>query len=167
MRMMSEYERLTGQKSRLEQDIETAISALADLENAAKTSGGDNLFAAALDSALAALTTAKEHEQATILAREDAAKRERDLHDEFSSARRNVSDLEAEHKALSRIISAGISTGSGEQNWVSVLESVSAKKGYETAWPPHWVTILTRALRQIRPCIGRGRRHRTRNSPPG
>jgi len=128
-----EYERLTGQKSRLEQDIETAISALADLENAAKTSGGDNLFAAALDSALAALTTAKEHEQATILAREDAAKRERDLHDEFSSARRNVSDLEAEHKALSRIISAGISTGSGEQNWVSVLESVSAKKGYETA----------------------------------
>ncbi len=124
-----ECERLSGQKSRLEQDIETAIAALSELENTAETSGNDNLFAAALDSAQAALINAKEHEQATILAREDAAKRERDLHDKFSTARRNVSDLEAEHKALSRIISAG----SGEQNWEAVLESVGTKKGYETA----------------------------------
>jgi len=161
-----ECERLSGQKSRLEQDIITAISALADLadlENAAKTSGSDNLFAAALDSAATALAKAKEHEQASILAREDAANFERDLHNKFSAAQRKVSDLDAEYKALSRIISAG----SGEQNWVSALESVSAKKGYETALAAALGDDLDASLETGSPLHWQGAQTPDAKLPPG
>jgi len=127
-----ECARLDGLKSRIEQDIEAAISALADLETAGLSSGDNNLFAAALDNASTALAKAKQHEQATAIAREQAGKHERDLHEIFNTARRNVSELDAEHKALSRIMST-MSKGSGAQKWQAVLEAVSAKKGYETA----------------------------------
>ena len=124
-----ECERLDGQKSRLEHDIETASKALQALEESNKNAASDNLFAAALDGAAAALASAKEREQATINARDEAGKRERDLHETRSEARRALSQAEAEHKALSGIVNAG----RGDQNWAPALESVIAKKGYETA----------------------------------
>lgn len=124
-----ESERLDGNKTRLEHDIETAISALKNLEDANKSAASDNLFAAALDNAASALIAAKQQEQATLNARDSATDRERELHETLSEARRKLSQSEAEHKALSSIVSSG----RGDQNWAPALESVAAKKGYETA----------------------------------
>jgi len=124
-----ECERLGGNKTRLEQDIETADSALKTLEDANKTAASDNLFAAALDNAASVLIAAKEQEQASINARDEATDKERELHETLSETRRKLSHAEAEHKALSNIVNAG----RGDQNWVPALESVAAQKGYETA----------------------------------
>ncbi|MCF6220200.1 MAG: chromosome segregation protein SMC [Robiginitomaculum sp.] len=124
-----EYDRLSGNKTRLEQDISTAITALEELENANKTAASDNLFAAALDSAASVLMAAKEHEQICLNARDEATKTEREHHEKLSEARTAFSQAEAEHKALSGIVNAN----QGDQNWTPALESVTAKKGYETA----------------------------------
>ncbi len=128
-----ECERLSGNKTRLEQDIETAITALKTLDDANKTAASDNLFAAALDNAASVLKTAKKQEQASINARDEATDKERELHETLSEARRKLSHAEAEHKALSRIVNLSLNTKMGGQNWVPALESVAAQKGYETA----------------------------------
>lgn len=128
-----ESERLEGQKLRLERDVETTMTALKALEDTNNSAASDNLFAVALDSAVSALTTAKEHELASINERDAAAERERELHENLSDARRKLSHLEAEHKALSNIVNSGQNTEAGGQDWVSALESVAVQKGYETA----------------------------------
>ena len=124
-----EYDRLSGNKTRLESDISTALAALEKLKNANTSAASDNLFAVALDSAASALQTAKEQEQASLNARDEATRRERELHQKLSDAQRVYAQAEAEHKALSGIVNAN----QGDQNWVPALESVTAKKGYETA----------------------------------
>lgn len=128
-----ECERLSGNKARLEQDIETAITALKTLEDTNKSAASDNLFAAALDNAASVLTAAKEQEQSTLNTRDEATDRERELHETLSEARRKLSHAEAEHKALSGIVNAGQNTRMGDQNWAPALESVAAQKGYEAA----------------------------------
>ncbi len=123
-----EVDRLMARKTTLEGDLEKAEQALQELETAAKATQVDNLFAAALETAAKALSTAKSAEQDALSARERAETKERDRHQHLTEKRRALSDMQAEYKALEKLGSAHT-----EQNWTPVLELVTAKAGYERA----------------------------------
>ncbi len=125
-----ECERLNGNKTRLENDLETVLTALQNLKDNKNNAASENLFAAALETAASALLQAKEEEQAASNARDEAIEHERELHEKLSKTRNEFSHAEAEHKALSRIVNEA---GRAEQSWVPALEKVTTQKGYEAA----------------------------------
>ena len=124
-----DVERLESQKQRLEADLESAKTALSNLEEEARFGTADNLFAASLERAAKALKDAKEAEQQANLAREQAEREEREHYDILNNIRQKYAEYEAEFKALSALVN----TARGEANGTGVLEHIKAEPGYEAA----------------------------------
>ncbi len=123
----NELQRLQNQKNKIQTEIEKTKSALNSLkENNAIEN--DNLFATALDKAAKALIEAKKQEEKTINERETAEIKERETHNQYSQAKADLAEIEAEIKALSAMLGK-----EADDKWVAVLEKISVKKGYETA----------------------------------
>jgi chromosome segregation protein len=124
-----ECTQLADRKSRLEREIETVRSSLANLDQAEGTITEHNLFAASLKDTSAALNTAREVEQEAVSAKQAAEAKERELRDAMSSARQELSELQAEQKALNNMIN----NARGASEWAPALEAIDVDKGYEAA----------------------------------
>jgi len=120
---------LAERKVRLDREIETVTSSLANLKNDDKLSGEHNLFAASLNDCLQALNTAREAEKTALAAKSAAESEERDMREALSTARQELAELQAEQNALTKLINSA----RGDNEWTPVIESIDVKKGYEAA----------------------------------
>ena len=91
--------------------------------------GNGNLFEAALDDHGKALEDARRQEAKLQDAKAEAETADRAARDIMGEAKQVVSELRAEHKALSDLLSRG----QGDAVWTPVLDTIDVRAGYEKA----------------------------------
>lgn len=139
-RRSAEY---TAQKSSAERDhvqVQQQISGFSreidgvkeKLEALIKQQKPDNeqsLFTASMTSASDILDQARGVEQKAIEDRQSAEQAERDTRDQLATHKQNLSEISAQHKAISALVNSA----RGDSHWPTALENISVEKGYEAA----------------------------------
>ena len=124
-----DVEQLADRKLRIQREIDSVRNALSNFDQTDGLTEAGSLFAASLTDCLDALNKARATEQEALAAKAATESQERELRDILSTARQELSELQAEQKALTRMISSA----RGSSEWTPVLDSVDVKKGYEAA----------------------------------
>ncbi|NNC38654.1 MAG: chromosome segregation protein SMC [Hyphomonadaceae bacterium] len=124
-----DVEQLTDRKLKIQREIDSVRNALSNIAQGDGLAEAGTLFAASLSDCLDALGKARNVEQEALAAKAATEAQERELRDALTSTRQELSELQAEQKALTRMINSA----RGSSEWTPVLESVEVKKGYEAA----------------------------------
>ena len=158
-----DVDQLADRKQRLQREIDTVKSTLSNIDQGDGLAEAGNLFAASLSDCLNALTKARDVEQEALAAKAASESHERELRDALTTARQELSELQAEQKALSRMINSA----RGSSEWTPVLESVDVKKGYEAALTAAFGDDLEAALEKDAPLRWDGADDPTADLPAG
>ena len=142
----------SARKSNLEREISNVRSSLGGFDN--EGSGGSelNLFSASLSDAASALTKARDDEQTAITAKQTAEAAERNARDALSDAKQKLTSNLATQSALQAVVN----NSRDDSEWVSALEKVSVKKGYEAALAAAFGEDLDAGLDKNLPLSWRG-----------
>ena len=124
-----EASQLEERSARLERDIEAVKTSQDRLKQEGVETGAQNLFSASVNEALGALEKARADEQIALAHKHDCETKERECRDDLSTAKQNLSEAQAEQRALSNVVKSA----RGESSWTTALENISVKKGYEAA----------------------------------
>ena len=119
----------SARKSNLEREISNVRSSLNGFDEDNVGSGALNLFSASLEGAASALAKARDDEQAALTAKQASETAERNVRDELSDAKQKLTSARATQNALQAVVN----NSRDDSEWVSALEKVSVKKGYEAA----------------------------------
>lgn len=112
--------------SRLTLEHKAATEKRASLQT---TDGGEaNLFASAATAALKALDGARAEEQRLAHAKSEAETTDQSAREALSDAKSTLTNIQAEHSALQRMLSRGDSA-----HWTPALAKLNVKAGYEQA----------------------------------
>ncbi len=115
----------------LTREMDSLAQSLETLEQAGKGAGAQNLFSASLSQALTSLQDAKKIEQNASANKQICEDKERTAREHLNIAKQAMSEASANKNALRSIVDAGRSDD--DNNWVSALENITVKKGYEAA----------------------------------
>lgn len=124
-----DVEQLADRKLRIQREIDSVRNALSKFDQGDGLAEAGSLFAASLSDCLDALNKARVTEQEALAAKAATESQERELRDVLTTARQELSELQAEQKALTRMINSA----RGSSEWTPALDSVDVKKGYEAA----------------------------------
>ena len=124
-----ELSRAQTRSESLDRELAQAKDGLERLLAGRSEAGNQNLFEAALGDHAKALETARQTETNLQDAKTDAETADRAARDVMSEKKQAVSELRAEHKALSDLLSRG----QGEAVWTPVLDTIDVRNGYEKA----------------------------------
>ena len=147
-----EVAQASARKSNLERELSNVRTSLGGFDNEGSGSGELNLFSASLSDAASALIKARSDEQAAITAKQTAETTERNLRDELSDARQKRASALATQNALQAVVNSS----RDDSEWVSALEKVSVKKGYEAALAAAFGEDLDAGLEESLPLSWRG-----------
>ena len=124
-----ELSRTQSRAQSLDNELRQAKDALERLIAGRGAAGNQNLFEAALGDHAKALEAARANETALQDAKTEAETKDRAARDVMGEAKQAVSELRAEFKALSDLLSRG----QGEAVWTPVLDTIDVRTGYEKA----------------------------------
>jgi chromosome segregation protein len=158
-----DVEQLANQKLRLQREIASVQNTLSNFDQGDGLAESGNLFAASLSDCLNALNKARASEQEALAVKAATESNERKLRDTLSTARQELSELQAEQKALTRMINSA----RGSSEWTPVLESVEVKKGYEAALTAAFGDDLEAGLEKDVPLRWSGAEAPAANLPAG
>jgi len=139
-------------KSNLENEISSVEASLSRLDSEAAGADDLNLFSASLSDAASALVQARDDEQTALTAKQTAEMAERNLREELSEAKQKRTSALATQNALQAVVN----NSRDDSEWVSALEKVSVKKGYEAALAAAFGEDLDAGLDENLPLSWRG-----------
>ncbi len=112
--------------TRLNDEQESTKTKLASLDVTDGSSA--NLFAAGASEALAALESAREHEQQLVAAAAEIEQSDQEARESLADTKQVLSKLTAEQSALERVVSRG-----DQSDWTTAISLLDVNKGYEQA----------------------------------
>ena len=124
-----ELSRTQSRAQSLDTELRQAKDGLERLIAGRGAAGNQNLFEAALGDHAKALEAARKTETDLQDAKTDAETADRAARDIMGEKKQTLSELRAEHKALSDLLSRG----QGEAVWTPVLDTIDVRNGYEKA----------------------------------